>query len=264
MRSSNKLSAFFIGIILCLIGTSARAEVEIPAKPQNHVVDLAGMIEPDMEANLNRYLLELEQKTTVQMIILTIHSLGGESLEELAINIADERWKLGQQGKDNGVLLLVSLEDRSGRFEVGYGLEGILTDAFTARVGRQQIEPYFRQGDYSNGIAAGTLAVIDAIASDAGVEISGMPTLKWRRDYVRGEREEGKPSVFQSILGVIFLLVMIYLFIRNPRLFLLLLFANMMGGGRRGGWGGGGGFGGGSFGGGGGGGFGGGGSSFRW
>ena len=263
MRSGNKLS-FFIGIILCFIGSVSFAEVEIPSKPLNHVVDLAGIIEPDVEATLNKYLLELEQKTTAQMVILTINSLQGESLEELSISIAHDRWKLGQADKDNGVLLLIALEDRTGRFEVGYGLEGILPDAYVSRIERQYLVPYFRQGAYSEGIAAATLVVINKIASDAGVEITGMPVLKMSREYGRGEGEEGKPGFLGSVLGIIFLVVMVYLFIKNPRLFLLLLFSNIMGGGRRGGWGGGGGFGGGSFGGGGGGGFGGGGSSFRW
>jgi uncharacterized protein len=264
MKSSNKLSVFLIGIILCFGGSASFAEVEIPSKPLNHVVDLANIIEPATEASLNRYLLELEQKTTAQMIILTINSLQGESLEELSINIAHDRWKLGQADKDNGVLLLVSLEDRRYRFEVGYGLEGLLPDAFVGRVGREQLEPYIRRGDFSNGIAVAALVLINRIASDAEVEISGMPVLRTDREYARGEREEGKPNILKSIFGIIFLIVMIILFIKNPRLFLLLLFANMLGGGRKGGWGGGGGFGGGSFGGGGGGGFGGGGASGGW
>jgi uncharacterized protein len=264
MKSSNRFSVFLIGIVLCFAGSASFAEVEIPAKPLNHVVDLANIIEPDTEASLNRYLLELEQKTTAQMVILTINSLEGESLEELSISIAHDRWKLGQKDRDNGVLLLVSLEDRKYRFEVGYGLEGILPDAFVGRVGREQLTPYFRRGDYSNGIAAAALVLINRIASDAGVEISGMPVLRTGREYARSEREEGKPNIFRSIFGIIFLIVMIILFIKNPRLFLLLLFANMLGGSRRGGWGGGGGFGGGSFGGGGGGGFGGGGASGGW
>jgi uncharacterized protein len=265
MRSSYKLSVLCIGIILCFVGTAAHAQVEIPAQPLNHVVDLAGIIEPNTEASLVRYLLELEQKTTAQMIILTINSLEGEPIEDFAISVAHDKWKLGQQNKDNGLLLLVSLEDRKYRIEVGYGLEGILPDAFVSRVERQQMLPYFRQGDYSNGIAAAALVLINEIASEAGVEISGMPAMRSSRGS--GERDE--PGILGKIFGVIFFLVMLYLFIRNPRLFMLLLFANMMGGGRRGGWSGGGGFGGGgfgggSFGGGGGGGFGGGGASGGW
>jgi uncharacterized protein len=266
MRLKNKSSVLFIWIIFCFAGIGARAEVQIPAQPLNHVVDLAGIIEPEMEANLNRYLLELEQKTTAQMIILTIKSLEGESIEGFSIRVAHDMWKLGQKGKDNGVLLLVSLQDMKYRFEVGYGLEGILTDALTSRIGRQYLVPAFRQGDYSGGITAAALAVINEIASDAGVEISGMPKLRSSREYSNSNREGRGATVLEKIVGGLFLLVLLYLFIRNPRLFMLFLVANMLGGGRRGGWGGGGGFGGGggSFGGGGGGGFGGGGASGGW
>ena len=102
MKSSYKFSVLFIGILLCFVGTASNAQVEIPAQPLNHVVDLAGIIEPQTEAALNGYLLELEQKTTAQMIILTINSLQGESLEELSISVAHDKWKLGQGDKDNG------------------------------------------------------------------------------------------------------------------------------------------------------------------
>lgn len=249
---------------VCLTGMTSYADVSIPARPLNHVVDLAGIIDSNIEAGLNRYLLELEQKTTAQMVILTIKSLEGGSIDDVSINIAHDRWKLGQKGKDNGILLLVSLQDRQYRFEVGYGLEGVLPDSYVGSVGRQYLVPYFRQGDYSKGITAAALVVINEIASDAGVEIAGMPALRSSQTYPRGRMEKRKPTLVGSIFTVLFLIGMIYMFIRHPRLFMLFLFMNMLGGGRRSGWGGGGGFGGGSFGGGGGGGFGGGGASGGW
>lgn len=228
------------------------------------MVDLAGIINDDVEANLNGYLLELEQKSTAQFVVLTINSLEEEALDDFAIKIAHEKWKLGQKGKDNGILLLVSLQDRKYRFEVGYGLESILPDSLVGSLGREYLVPNFRQGDYANGIFTAVLAVTNIIAADAGVEITGMPQIGVRGmgQGVRGK----KPTLFSGILGILFFIGLIYMFIRHPRLLLLLLMANMMGGGRRGGWSGGGGFGGGggSFGGGGGGGFGGGGASGRW
>jgi uncharacterized protein len=260
MKLRNKFSFFSLLIILCFAGNHSRAEVELPAQPYNHVVDLAGIIEPETESSLNRVLLELEQKTSAQMIILTIDSLEGESIEDFSIRVAHDKWKLGQQGKDNGLLLLISLQERRYRFEVGYGLEGVIPDALSGRIARQYLVPAFRQGDYSGGIAAAALAAVNEIASDAGVEISGMPKMRRIRDS--GEGREA--TLLEKIFGAIFVVVLIYLFIRHPRLFLLLLLSNTLGGGRRGGWGGGGGFGGGSFGGGGGGGFGGGGASGGW
>jgi uncharacterized protein len=264
MKSRNRLFIVFL-TALC-IGPApllSFAEVSIPAKPLNHVVDLAGIIDANMEAGLNRYLLELEQKTTAQMVILTITSLEGESIDDLSLRVAHDKWKLGQKGKDNGLLLLVSLQDKKYRFETGYGLEGPLPDSLAGSIGRDYLVPYFREGNYSKGITAAALAVINIIAGDAGVEISGMPKLR-TRSGAANRRSRREPTLLGKILGVVFIIGMIYMFIRHPRLFMLFLMMNMLGGGRRSGWGGGGGFGGGSFGGGGGGGFGGGGASGGW
>ncbi len=258
MISRNKFLVLFLFISTWLaVATSpTSAEVVIPDTPANYVVDLAGIINDNVEANLNRYLLELEQKTTAQMIVLTINSLEGESLEDFSIKVAHDKWKLGQKGKDNGVLLLVSLEDRKYRFETGYGIEGILPDSLAGSIGRQYLVPSFKNKDYSTGIFTATLAVINIIASDAGAEISGMPRLRSRSPSV----ERRKPTLKSIIFTILFFIGMIYLAIKHPRLFMFLLIMSMMGGGRRGGWGGSGG----GFGGGGGGGFGGGGASGGW
>jgi uncharacterized protein len=260
MILKHKLLIALLSITLCLYTVAAQAEVAVPAQPANYVVDLANIINDNVEANLNNYLQELEQKTTAQMIVLTINSLEGASLEDLSITIAHDKWKLGQKGKDNGALLLVSLQDRKYRFEIGYGLEGILPDSLVGTIGRQYLVPYFRKGDYSNGIFAASLAAISEIATDAGVEITGMPKLRTRSTESRGR----KPTLLGSIFSILFFIGIIYMFIKHPRLMMLFLVMNMLGGGRRSGWSGGGGFGGGGFGGGGGGGFGGGGASGGW
>ena len=264
MRLKNKYIVLFIVACLCLFAFTASAEIAIPGKPYNHVVDLAGIIDDNIEDGLNRYLLELEQKTTAQMVILTITSLEGQSIEDLSIDIAHNKWKLGQKGKDNGALLLVSLQDRKYRFEIGYGLEGALPDSLAGSIGRQYLVPYFQKGDYSNGIAAAALVAINTIADEAGVEISGMPKMRARGNGPGAMVK--KPTITGTIFSILFFIVLAYLFIKHPRLLLLLFAMNMLGGGRRDGWSGGGGFGGGggSFGGGGGGGFGGGGSSGGW
>lgn len=236
----------------------------VPKMPSHYVVDLAGIINDDVEYRLNGYLQELEQKTTDQFVILTIKSLEGESLEEFSITTAHEKWKLGQKGKDNGLLMLVSFEDRKYRFEVGYGLEDILPDSRIGSIGRQYLVPYFQKGDYSTGIYTATLAIINEIASSEGITITGIPKIQGQADYDPYGRSKRGGGIVSKILSILFILGAIILFIKNPRLFLMLLLFSSMGGGRRG-WssgGGGGGFGG--FGGGGGGGFGGGGASGGW
>ncbi len=259
MNLRNKYLVLLVSICLCLLVSASLAEIAIPERPLNHVVDLAGIIDADVEAGLNRYLLELEQKTTAQMIILTITSLEGESIEDVSLSIAHDRWKLGQKGKDNGLLLLVSLQDRKYRFETGYGLEGLIPDSLAGSIGREYLVPYFRKGDYSTGITAAALAVINIIADDAGVVIAGMPKLRPRSGYTDRRTGRGKPTLMGGILSILFIIGLIYMFIKHPRLLIFFLMMNMLGGGRRSGWGGGGGFGGG-----GGGGFGGGGASGGW
>ena len=243
-------------LFLCLVVGSVSHATSVPEKPLRYVVDLAGIIDDAAENRLNGYLQELEQKTTAQEVILTIPSLEGESIEDFSITIAHDKWKLGQKGKDNGVLLLISQKDRKYRIEVGYGLEGVLPDSLVGSLGRNLLVPYFRKGDYSTGIFTAAIAIADKIAEASGVKIEGMPTIK----YSTQPAEKSEPaSLFNTIITVAFLIVLGILFIKNPRLFLMLLLFSSMGG-RRGSWGGGGG----GFGGGGGGGFGGGGASGGW
>jgi uncharacterized protein len=250
-------------VLLALGAITAGEASEIPTLPADPVVDLAGIIDNSAETKLNRYLRELEDKTSAQMAILTIKSLEGQALEEFSINIAHDKWKLGQKGKDNGVLLIIALNDRKYRIEIGYGLEGALPDSLVGSIGRQYLVPYFRKGDYSTGIYTAAVVIANEIAKDAGVKITGLPAVK--KAYPAKKRAKST-SVFGKIFSLIFFVIMIIVFIKNPRSFLALLLLSSMGG-RRGHWGGsGGGFGGGGFGGfgGGGGGFGGGGASGGW
>jgi uncharacterized protein len=253
----NKLIIIIFAFIFFPLFTSfaAASTPEPPAVPRDYVVDLAGVIDDNVKSQLDVLLLELEQKTTAQVLVLTVQSLDGEDIESFSIDLAHKEWKLGQKGKDNGVLIVVAVQDHKYRFEVGYGLESVLPDSLVGTIGREYLVPYFRKGDYSSGISAATLAVIQTIATQEGVQISGMPDLG-RYRTVSASRS---PGTFQMVVFGIFGLVVLILFITHPRAFLLFLLASQMGGGR-GGWSGGGG----GFGGGGGGGFGGGGASGGW
>lgn len=245
-------------VLICLLIAASVAAVEIPSVPPAPVVDLAGIIDSDAESRLNGLLRELEAKSTAQVVVLTVESLGGRPIEEFSLDMA-EKWKPGQKGKDNGVLLVVALTDRQYRFEVGYGLEGALPDSLVGSIGREYLVPGFRQGNYSGGIEAAVLRLAAVIAQDSGVEIGGLPAAGQPRRL---------PRIF-SIILVPFILFVALLCIKHPGLCLMLF---LSGGGRGGHWRGGGGFGGGGFGrggfgggfGGGGGGFGGGGASGGW
>lgn len=243
-----------LGLYACCAANVVHS-TEIPVLPDAPVVDLAGIIDNNAESKLNRYLKELETKTGAQMAILTINSLQGQAIEDFSITIAHDRWKLGQKGKDNGVLVVVALNDKKYRIEIGYGLEGLLPDSLVGGIGRQYLVPYFKRGDYSTGIYAAAVVMANEIARNAGVEISGLPTVKKAYPALEKKKSSG---VLSKIFSLLFFVILVIIFIKNPRLFLAYLFISSMGG-RGGHWGGsGGGFGGG------GGGFGGGGASGGW
>ena len=261
MNFTHKRFAFLSLLPLFFFTVMAAASTpEPPAMPRDYVVDLAGIVRSDAKASLNAYLRELEQKTSAQVLVLTVKSLDGENLGTFALN-TKERWKLGQKGKDNGVLFVISLNDRKYRFEIGYGLESILPDSLVGSIGRKHLVPFFRQGDYSTGISNATLEVIQTIAAHEGVRITGLPEAG-RPQSDTTVRPIGK---LQKIVMLIFIVIAAILFLTHPQQCILLVLASSMSG--RGGWsGGGGGFGGGggSFGGGGGGSGGGGGASGGW
>jgi len=259
----------FCFLLVTVLMTSAvtavgYAEANLP-RPTRYVQDYANVIDASTERSLNGILQELEQKAGAQYIVLTVKTTEAVPIEQFALEHA-EKWKLGQKGKDNGMLFVLAARDRKYRFEVGYGLEGFVTDQYCGRVGRDVLAPYLKRGDYSQGIHQANLRVVGQIAAKAGVTLTGMPKLKPVR--VR-RRTRGLP--FCGILPMIFIMLM--LFGRGGRgmgMWFFLPF--MLGGfGGHGGYGrsgsfGGGSFGGGfgSFGGGMGGGFGGGGASGSW
>jgi uncharacterized protein len=126
------------------------------------VVDLAHVLPPEIASSLNRDLETHESKTSNQVAVLTLPSLEGEPLESFSHRVATT-WKLGQKGTDNGILLLIALRERKVRIEVGYGLEGTLTDLRSAHIIRQEIVPRLRSGDLPGGIAAGVQAILNTI-----------------------------------------------------------------------------------------------------
>jgi len=145
--------------------------------PRHYVEDYANVINSSDEQSLNGVLQELEQKTGAQYIVLTVETTGGIPIEDFAIELAG-RWKLGQKGKDNGMLFVLAKNDRKYRFEVGYGLEGFVTDQYCGRVGRDVLEPLLKRGDYSQGIYQANLQIVQRIAEQAGVTLTGMPKIK--------------------------------------------------------------------------------------
>lgn len=223
-----------------LVLSAAYGQADLPM-PRHYVEDYAGVINDSDERSLNGILQELEQKTGAQYIVLTVQTTGGLPIEQFSIELA-EKWKLGQKGKDNGMLFVLAKNERKWRFEVGYGLEGYVTDQYCGRVGRDVLVPYLRMGDYSQGIYQANLQVVRTIAQEAGISLTGMP-----RVNPVPVRNRGLPCC--GALPLLFLLLLIFGGLgRGMGWWFLLPF--MVGGfGGHGGYGRSGSFGGGSFGG---------------
>ncbi len=133
--------------------------LEVPAL-KGYVNDYGNMMSPDTRSKIEAELKAFEQSDSTQIVILTIPSLEGKVLEQFSIKVA-EVWKIGQKGKDNGAILLVSNQDRKIRIEVGRGLEGKLTDLMAGRIIQYVIKPRFSRGDFDGGFIAATQAIID-------------------------------------------------------------------------------------------------------
>jgi uncharacterized protein len=235
------MPAAFAGVARAQDSTAA-GDLAVP-QYTGYVNDFGGVYDDASKAKLESFLDQVQKKTGAQFAVLIMKSTAPESPTEYKTRVFDA-WKIGQKGKDNGLLMLVALDEREVRFETGYGLEGVLPDGLQSRIFRDVMVPHFRQGDTAGGVTAGVLACSALIAKDQNV------ALEWDGSELRyddGGDDGGPPSrsrMVSLIIAVVFVLILTSILRRR--------FGGYYGG--FGGWGGGfGGFGGG-FGGGGGGG----------
>ena len=153
-----------IGWLICLLQVPSLLALEVPPLKQR-VNDTAGMLSTFTKQQLEEILGRLEQTDSTQIVVLTIPSLGGEVLEEFSIKVADQ-WKIGKKGLDNGAILLIAKNDRKIRIEVGYGLEGSLTDLMAGRIIRNVIVPNFKAGNFDQGVIDGVQAMIGVVRGE--------------------------------------------------------------------------------------------------
>ncbi|MDO8644604.1 MAG: TPM domain-containing protein [bacterium] len=212
--------------------------------PQGTVNDFASVLNPSTIQHVEELSASLDASTGIELAVVTIPSLEGDSVEDYAVRLF-ENWKIGKKGKDNGLLLLIAPAEKKAHIEVGYGLEGTLNDAKATRLLRDYFVPQAREGDLNGAVTETTEALYQMFAE--GNE---------------GEKPATRSRKGSSLLSFLILIIILYLAIRHPFLFLML----MSSGGRSSGFGGfgGGGSGGGGFGGFGGGSSGGGGGSSGW
>jgi uncharacterized protein len=196
---------------LALVPAALRADA--PAFPAltGRVVDQANLLPAEVKQKLVAKLANLEEKSGIQFVVATVDSLQGEEIEPYA-NELFRHWQLGEKTKNNGVLLLVAPKERKVRIEVGYGLEGTLTDALSKIVIINAIAPRFKAGDFAGGITRGVDDVITILTTDSG-EWTKKPQI----------RPDNSDSDFDAILPFLIVALVIFVIWRSSR------------GGRRGG-----------------------------
>ena len=288
----NSIARFWLSKLLAMVllipvpGVLSAQDVPVP--PLNaQVVDTTGTLSPEQRTALIQKLQTFEATKGSQIAVLLVPSTQPETIEQYALRVA-ENWKIGRKNVDDGAILVVALQDRALRIEVGYGLEGALTDITSKRIIEEIIVPQFRQGNFAGGVAAGVDQMIKVIegeplpepvaqqtANNSSTIEDIAPVLFMLSLFVGGflRKTIGKLPAALATGGLVFVVAwlfagaVVFAVLAAVVAALLTLFGNSVGGmgGGRGGFGrGGGGFGGGGGFSGGGGGFGGGGASGRW
>jgi uncharacterized protein len=211
-------------------------------RPTDYVNDFAHVLDPATIAQLDDICQQIDQKAQAQIAVVTINSLDGSDIESYAVDLL-KRWGIGSKKTDHGALILLAVQDKKYRIEVGYGLEPILPDGKVGGFGREAV-PLLRQNNYAGALLLMTSRVADVIAQDAGITLTGA------RPEIPEQSQQG-PRRGLSAGGMLLLGIIVFLVLFVPplrrMLFWLLLFSGGGGGGGygRGGYGGGGGFGGG-------------------
>jgi len=242
MLTLTVMASFFFAFV-------ARGEsVDKLPKPTTYVSDFADVIDSGSKQSIEDYCRQVYEKAHATIVVVTINSLDGVAIEDFTTQLED-KWKVGAKGTDRGVLMVFAIQDHKRRIEVGTGLEGILNDAKTGDIGRDMV-PQLKAGQYGPAILLGAQELGAAIAADAGVTLDAATPHTYHRERVRSSNGTGF-----GIGGVIFIIVLIFLFARGGRGgprggggsgLMWFLLGSMLGGGGRGGSGfGGGGFGGG-------------------
>jgi uncharacterized protein len=233
--------ALVVALLAALWASAALAAANFPPLT-GRVVDQANILSPVTKADLERKLADLEQKSRIQLVVATVASLGGEEIEPYA-NGLFRAWKLGEAKDNNGALLLIAPKERRVRIEVGYGLEGTLTDAISSIIIANAIAPRFKAGDFNGGVTRGVDDIITTLSTDSA---------EWKPKPA-DMRAEHEASLLDTLAPFLIFLFIMFVISRISRrggggnVIFIPMGTGGFGGGYRGGGGFGGGFGGGGF-----------------
>jgi uncharacterized protein len=193
-RSIPALAASLLLFLALLLPIAVQADPPVPPLT-GRVVDLAHLLDQAATERLTAELASFEQQKGIQLVVVTLPDLQGYTIEDWGLALG-RGWKLGQAGKDNGVVLLVAPKDRQLRIEVGYGLEGDLPDATADDIIRRVIIPYFRSGQMAEGIEAGVQTIIETL----GGKIEG-------GEIAPAQPKSARGTPFTAIFIIVFVVI---------------------------------------------------------
>jgi uncharacterized protein len=196
------IRAICLPFVLILVAFASAAYALTFPQLTGRVVDDAGILDPATKAALERKLADFETKTTGQLVVVTLKSLQGTSIEDYGYQLG-RAWGIGQKEKNSGALLIVAPNERKVRIEVGYGLEGNLTDAVSKLIIENAILPRFKTGDFSGGITRGVDDIIQAATVDPD---------EWKTRA--NTRPDSQPGAVDALIFLLFLFV-VFMIIRN-------------------------------------------------
>lgn len=189
-------------LLLCaltlLVGSAALA-YQSPGAPTGFVNDYANILTPEVEAELQTRLQAFAESSSTEVVVVTLPNLGGDTIENVAVQLFAE-WGIGKEKSDNGVLLLVAMEERAVRIEVGYGLEGTLTDAESSAIIRNDVVPAFQAGQYEGGIEAAVNAILVAVQGEVFAAETGTTAVSFAKVISFTETFAGPALMFLVVI----------------------------------------------------------------
>jgi uncharacterized protein len=214
-------------MVLCAVAVPSAQAQPLPPELTRPVNDFANVIDDASARAMESLIRSLQQATGDVVVVATIDTFAPyATIEEYAVKMFENRGRgIGEKGRDNGLLVLVAVKDRRVRFEVGYELEAFITDGFSGETSREDMAPYFRRGEYGEGLLAGTQRVINRIAQGRNVTLQGVQPEQRRR----AAQPQSGGSLIVTLIIVVLIINVIAGRLRGRRRF-------------RGGWGGGGGW----------------------
>lgn len=204
-----ELKAFkkFSALVMMIFLSSLLFAAEVPAL-KGRVNDYANILSKNQASEIEDYLQSFEASTGIQLAVLTIKSLGGDSIESFGIKVAD-KWQLGTEKDDNGALLIVAYDDHAVRLEIGDGLEGTLTDAVCGLIIRKVIIPEFRNGNYYEGIYKGIKNMAGVACEDENMVDKSVKA--------GDDSDEIEPAIIFMIAWLIFIIFIIVTSVKGKK-----------------------------------------------